>query len=204
MKPSAVVAVAFLAGAVLASLPAYSQSDTSNQSATLSGNVVRYEPGKVIVVRDASGREVALALAPDVDIPAELEIQADRPVALSLARSPDGSWSVIRVAAAPENAALPTGGTTSDVTGTVSAYEAARSITIERPDGTEVTFLINADTQVPPGMAVGRTVLLHSASLSDSGQSVADTITYSKTKTKVKHGRTTTRTKSKTKPVGSD
>ncbi|PYQ41595.1 MAG: hypothetical protein DMF77_15360, partial [Acidobacteria bacterium] len=70
-------------------------------------------------------------------------------------------------------------------------------------DGTQVTYMINERTHLPEGLAVGRTIMLHPAVVTDNTK-VADTITYTETKTQVKHGRTTTKSKTKTKQVGSN
>jgi hypothetical protein len=65
--------------------------------------------------------------------------------------------------------------------------------------------MINERTQVPAGLAVGRTIFLRPAVVvAGSDEKLADTITYTETKTKVKHGRTTTKTKTKVKKVGSN
>jgi hypothetical protein len=76
-------------------------------------------------------------------------------------------------------------------------------VTITRSDGTQVTYMLNERTHVPEGLAIGRTIMLRPAVVSDNTK-VADTITYTETKTQVKHGRTTTKTKTKTKQVGSN
>jgi hypothetical protein len=76
-------------------------------------------------------------------------------------------------------------------------------VTVTREDGTEVTYLVNDRTRLPEGLAVGRTIMLRPAVVTDASK-VADTITYTETTTKVKHGRTTTKSKTRTKVVGSN
>jgi hypothetical protein len=93
--------------------------------------------------------------------------------------------------------------TTTSINGTVQAYEPGRSVTVTRSDGTEVTYMINERTHLPEGLAVGRTIMLRPAVVTDASK-VADTITYTETKSEVKHGRTTTRSKTRTKVVGSN
>ena len=92
--------------------------------------------------------------------------------------------------------------TSTNIVGTVQAYEPGHSVTVTREDGTQVTYMVNDRTHLPEGLAVGRTIMLRPAAVADA--KVADTITYTETKTKVKHGRTETKTKTKTKTVGSN
>ena len=89
--------------------------------------------------------------------------------------------------------------TSTNIIGTVQAFEPGKSVTITRDDGTEVTYIVNDHTQLPTGLAVGRTILLRPAVVTDDSK-VAQTITY--TETKVKHGKV--KSKTKTKVIGSN
>jgi len=214
MKASAILAVAVLSTGVLVSAPAYVAAD--DKPITVVGEIVRYEPGHVIVLRDTGNKEVTYMLAPSVIIPTGVEV--GRRVTLYTTRGDDGAFTVTRVTTSvtPEGnlqrtverthtnaAGETTRTTTTTINGTVQAYEPGRSVTITRSDGTEVTYMLNERTHVPEGLAVGRTIMLRPAVVTDNTK-VADTITYTETKTQVKHGRTTTRSKTKTKQVGSN
>jgi hypothetical protein len=52
-------------------------------------------------------------------------------------------------------------------------------VTITRADGTQVTYMINERTRVPEGLAVGRTIVLRPAVVSDDSL-VAEVITFKK------------------------
>ena len=180
------------------------------------GEIVRYEPGHMIVLRDSNSREVTYTLTPSVTIPSGVEV--GRRVTLYTTRGDDGSWAVTRVSTSvtPEGDVQrtvertrtnaegeSTTSTSTNIIGTVRAFEPHRSITLVRPDGTEVTYMVNERTHLPVGLAVGRTIVLHPAVVTDNSL-VADTVTYTETKTKSEHGHTTTTTKSKTKKIGSN
>jgi len=217
MKMSAAFVVALLATGAVASTPAYSQTTvTTDQPAIVMGEVVRYEPGRIIVVRNADNNEVTYMLTPKISVPAGVAV--GRPVTLYTTHGEDGSWTVTRVSTSvtPEGDVRrtvertrtnaegeTTGSTSTEVIGTVRGFEPGHSITVVRPDGTEVTYMINERTRLPANLAVGRTIVLRPAVVTDNSM-VADTVTYTETKTKTEHGRTTTRTKSKTKVVGSN
>jgi hypothetical protein len=207
MKASAILAVAVLSTGVLVSAP--SSTAAGDHPTTVVGEVVRYEPGQVIVLRDAGNKEVRYTLTPSVTIPTGV---------LYTTRGTDGSSTVTRVSTSvtPEgdvqrtvektrtNAMGETSTSTStNIIGTVKAFEPGKSVTITRDDGTQVTYMVNERTHLPTGLAVGRTISLRPAVVTDASL-VADTITYTETKTKVKHGRTTTKSKTKTKVVGSN
>ena len=214
MKASAILAVAILSTGVLVSTSGYAAAD--DKPITVVGEIVRYEPGHVIVVRDSANKEVSYTLTPTVTIPTGVEV--GKRVTLYTTRGDDGSFTVTRVSTSvtPEGnlqrtverthtsaAGETTRSTTTSINGTVQAYEPGHSLTITRSDGTEVTYMLNERTHVPEGLAVGRTIMLRPAAATDDTK-VADTITYTETKTEVKHGRTTTKSKTRTKVVGSN
>ena len=214
MKANAILAVAVLSAGVLVSTSGYAAAD--DKPITVVCEIVRYEPGHVIVVRDSTNKEVSYTLTPTVTIPTGVEV--GKRVTLYTTRETDGSSTVTRVSTSvtPEGnlqktverthtnaAGETTRTTTTSINGTVQAYEPGRSVTITRGDGTEVTYMLNERTHVPEGLAVGRTIVLRPAVVTDASR-VADTITYTETKTEVKHGRTTTKSKTRTKVVGSN
>ena len=62
---------------------------------TTVGEIVRYEPGHVIVLRDATNNEVTYTLSPSLTIPTGVEV--GRRVTLYTTRGDDGSTMVTRV-----------------------------------------------------------------------------------------------------------
>ena len=218
MKMKAILAIAALStGAALLSAPAFSQT-TTDSTVTVMGDIVRYEPGHVIVVRDSSNKEVSYTLGSGIDVPSDLAV--GRHVTLYTSRGDDGSSRVTRVTTSmtPEGDVKRTverthtnangdtrTSTTTSINGRVEAYEPGRSVTVTREDGSEVTYMINERSHLPAGLAIGKTIVVRpTADPSDPNRLWADTVTYSETKTKTEHGRTTTTTKTKTKPVGSN
>jgi uncharacterized protein YndB with AHSA1/START domain len=189
MKTRAVLVVALLAAAFVAA-PAYVAA--KDKSVTVVGEIVRYEPGQVIVLRDAANKEVTYTLAPSLTIPTGVEV--GRRVTLYTTRGDDGSTMVTRVSTSvtPEGDVKrvverthtkPSGETTTTTTttinGTVQAYVPGSSVTITRADGTQVTYVINERTRVPEGLAIGRTILIRPAVVSDDSL-VAEVITFKK------------------------
>jgi hypothetical protein len=67
------------------------------------------------------------------------------------------------------------------VTGTVQAYESGRSITITKPDGTQVTYVVNAQSAVPQKLVTGKTVTVRTTKV--SGQPTVQRVTYTTTTT---------------------
>jgi hypothetical protein len=180
------------------------------------GEIVRYEPGHVIVLRNATNQEVSYTLTPSVTVPEGVAV--GRRVTLYTNRGDDGSSTVTRITTSvtPEgnvqrtvertrtNAEGDTATSTStNIIGTVKTYEPGRSVTITREDGSQYTYMINERTHFPSDLAVGRTIVVHPMTVNDSADRVADTITYTETKTKVKNGHTETKTKTKSKKVSS-
>jgi hypothetical protein len=54
------------------------------------------------------------------------------------------------------------------VTGTVRTYEAGKSVTIVRPNGSSVTYVINPSSELPSDMTVGKKVTVTTTSVSGS------------------------------------
>src|SRR4029450_12028827 len=59
------------------------------------GEIVRYEPGHVIVLRDSANKEVSYTLTPSVTVPTGVEV--GKRVTLYTTRGTDGSSTVKRV-----------------------------------------------------------------------------------------------------------
>jgi hypothetical protein len=178
----------------------------------VTGEVVRYEPGRVIVIRSADRDEVSYTLMPSLTVPSD--VQVGRTVSLYTEPGEGGSTLVKRVTitsvtpsgnvkrTTEETRTSPTGETTTSstttVSGTVQAYETGKSITITRPDGTQVTYMINDKSQLPAGIAIGRRVVIYPSTMTSGSEPMAQRVVYTTTKTKTKHGKTRTETKTKT------
>ena len=213
MKLHTVVGTALLGACALT---AHAQSQTYTETTRtevkpviVTGEVVRYEPGHVIVIRSQKGDEVSYTLMPSLTVPAEVRV--GRAVTLYTEPGEGGSTLVKRVATTSvtpsgnvkrtteETRTSPTGEqtttTTTTISGTVQAYETGKSITITRPDGTQVTYMINAESQLPAGLAVGRRVTIYPSTVMTGSDQTVRRVVYTTTKTKTnKHGETKTKT----------
>ncbi len=61
--------------------------------------------------------------------------------------------------------------------GTVSAFEAGRTITITNPNGESTTYTLNASSDVPKDVAVGKTVTIRTTSVQGQPSPVVKTVT---------------------------
>jgi len=218
MKLHTVVGVALFAGSAVG---AFAQSQTYTettrttevQPVVITGEVVRYEPGHVIVVRSDKG-EVSYTLMPSLVVPSDLRV--GRTVSLYTEPGENGATLVKRVTT---TSVTPSGNlktttettrttpegestteTTTTVSGTIKAYEAGKSITITRPDGTEVMYVINTESQLPTGIAIGRRVTIYPTTVTTGPDMTVRRVVYTTTtKSKTnKHGETETKTKTET------
>jgi hypothetical protein len=77
---------------------------------------------------------------------------------------------------------LPSGATTrtttTNISGKVEAYEAGRTLTITRSDGSKVTYLINEKSTVPADLVIGKSISILPLPTTGLGEPVAQTITY--------------------------
>jgi len=85
--------------------------------------------------------------------------------------------------------------TTTTVSGTVQSYEPSKSITITRADGSHATYIINEQSQLPTGIAIGRRVTIYPSTVTSGSDPMVQRVVYTTTKTKTnKHGETETKT----------
>ena len=216
MKLHTVVGIALFAGSAVG---AFAQSQTYTETTrtevkpiVVTGEVLRYEPGHVIVIRSDKG-EVSYTLMPSLVVPTDVKV--GRTVTLYTEPGENGATLVKRVTTTsitpsgevkrttettrttPEG--VSTTETTTTVSGTVEAYEAGKSITITRPDGTQVTYIINAESQLPTGIVVGRRVTIYPSTVAAGSDMTVRRVVYTTTKSKTnKHGETETKTKTET------
>jgi len=200
MKLKVFVAGLCISAALVASNPASAQTPTETKLVTVDGEVVRYEAGSVIVIRGADNKETVYTLAPTAVVPAEVKI--GRRVTLFTEPGKDGATQLVTrvttTSVTPEGniksttedtRTLPSGvttrTTTTTITGTVAAYEAGKTLTIMRSDGSKVTYLINEKSTVPVDLMIGKNVTILPMPSSGTGEPVAQTITYVTTLKKV-------------------
>jgi uncharacterized protein YndB with AHSA1/START domain len=197
MKMNVFVAGLCLSIAPVVASPAFAQSTTTETKlVTVDGEVVRYEPGKLIVLRGADNKEVEYNLAPTFVMPAEVTV--GRRVTLYTEPGTNGGTQIVSrvttTSVTPEGdvkrttedtRVLPSGTTTktttTDFTGKVASYEAGKTLTITRADGSKVTYVINKNSKVPAGLVVGRNVTILPLATTDPGDPIAQTITYTTT-----------------------
>jgi hypothetical protein len=169
---------------------------------TVTGDVVRYEAGRTIVVRSPDGREVTYAIAPDISAPAEVSV--GRRVSIVTEPSPAGPVLVTRIttdsvtadgqvksttektAVEPSGAETKTQSTT--VYGTVTAYEPGRSISLSGPGRKTVTYTIDSSSALPTGLAAGKTVVIRTITRPGATRPLVRKVTYSTTTTTRKKG----------------
>ena len=198
MKLSVLVAGLCISVAPVASGPAFAQTtQTETKYVTVDGEVVRYEVGKVIVIRGADNKETVYTLAPSVVVPPEVKI--GRRVTLFTEPGKDGGTQLVSrvttTSVTPEGnvksttedtRTLPSGvttrTTTTTLTGTVAAYDAGKTLTITRSDGSKATYVINEKSTVPADLMIGKTVTILPMATSGPGEPVVQTITYVTTK----------------------
>jgi hypothetical protein len=167
--------------------------DAAASRLTVTGDVVRYEAGKTIVLRGADGREVTYAIAPAISVPEGVTI--GRRVTIVTEPSADDTVLVTRITTevgpggavtttTEKTAVAPAGETKSQITstyGTVSAYEPGKTITILRPNATTVTYTIDANSTLPTGISKGRRVVIRTITRPGVEQPLVRKVSYSKT-----------------------
>ncbi len=173
-------------------------SSDSSRIVTITGEVVKYEPGQTIVLRQPDKKVVTYTLGPGAVLPDDIQI--GRTVTVSTEPSGDGSGpavvtKVTTTSMTPEGQmkttterteTSPSGDmsktTTTTISGTVSAFEPGQFITIESPDHQTVRYTIAQDSQLPQDLAVGKTVTVRTTTV--NGAPVARQVTITKTTTR--------------------
>jgi hypothetical protein len=167
------------------------------RTVTVTGDVVRYEAGRTIVVRSPDGHEVTYAIAPDISAPAE--VTAGRRVSIVTEPSAAGPVLVTRITTdsvtldgqvktTTETTEVEPSGTetktqTTTVYGTVTAYEPGRSISLLQPSQKTVTYAIDSSSALPTGLATGKTVVIRTITRPGASRPLVRKVTYSTTTT---------------------
>jgi hypothetical protein len=171
---------------------------TTTQITSVEGKVVRYEPGKTIVIAGPDNKEVTYTLSTTATVPAEVEV--GRVVSVSTEPSPNGPATVTRVTVrsmtpdgqmktetqtrSTDASGNQTTTNTTSVTGTVSAFEPGQSVTIQLPDGKTAVYMLNPASVLPPDVAVGKTYTIQTTRTTANGPVVVKKITSTTTTTK--------------------
>jgi len=186
MKLAMILGAACISFAAVASAQTYTAVESKG---TFVGEVVRYEPGQVIVVRDADNKEVIYKLTPKVVVPAGVEV--GRKVTIYTEPGADGTNLVSRVVTTSvtpegqvqrtteETRRTPYGTTkttTTTTSGRVDSFIPGKTLTITRSDGSRVTYIINDQSQLPADLVIGKTVTILPAP--GSTEKVAKIVTY--------------------------
>lgn len=149
---------------------------TTTTAGAVTGEVVRFEPGKSIVIR-AKDKEVTYVLAPEITVPAD--VQVGRTATVQFVPGRDGTSMVKRVTTttlSPEGKVKqttditrtdPSGRTSrstmTTLTGMVEAYVPGKSITVTDTNGARVTYLLSAESQLPTEVIMGKEVTIQVA-----------------------------------------
>lgn len=167
---------------------------TEDTRTTLSGEVIRYEPGRTIVIRGTDSKEIVYSLNPKVVVPAAVKVGGR--VTIHSEPGPDGTTRlvsrVVTTNVTPEGnvertteetrtnaSGETTKTTTTQIVGTVMSYERGRTVTITRADGTQATYVLNPTSKVPADLAIGKTIsIVPVTTTSTSGDVVVRTVTY--------------------------
>jgi hypothetical protein len=170
------------------SIPEGSQTVTTRSTTTVTGEVVRYEPGQTIVIRQPDAQVVTYTISPSLQAPAE--VQVGRRVVITTQPSSSGPVVVTRITIepAPGAAAMETvtektmetatGEAQTTIYGTISAYAPGKTITIVQPNKTSVTYVVDAQSELPADLAVGKTVTIRTTTVTGSERPVVRKVTY--------------------------
>ena len=166
MKRSVLVAGLCISVALVASARVSAETTPAETKyMTVDGEVVRYEAGRVIVIRGADNKEVVYTLSPSIVVPADVKI--GRQVTLFTEPAKEGGTQLVSrvttTSVTPDGAVkrttedtrhLPSGATTrtttTTISGQVAAYEPGKTLTITRFDGSKVTYVINEEVTTLP------------------------------------------------------
>jgi hypothetical protein len=166
---------------------------------TVEGKVIRYEPGKTIVLMGPDNKEVSYVLSSTVAAPGD--IQVGRVVSLTTQPSDSGPVTVTRITTTrsvnPDgsvktetqtNTTDASGNQTSmkttSITGTVSAFDPGKSVTIVLPDKKTVVYTVDSSSVVPSDLAVGKSYTVQVVRTKTDGPLVVRKITTTKETTK--------------------
>ena len=173
------------------------QKSVQTRTVTVTGDVVRYEAGRAIVVRSPDGREVTYAIAPDISAPPEVAVgrrvsivtepSAAGPVLVTRITTdsvtPDGQATTTTRETVLAPSAAETKTQTTTAYGTITAYEPGQSISLLQPNQKTVTYAIDASSALPTGIATGKPVVIRTITRPGASRPLVRKVTYSTTAT---------------------
>ncbi len=197
-----VATLAFAAATAALSAQEVVSQRTTSSTTVVTGSVVQYAPGQTIVIRGADGKMVTYSIGSAVQVPAG--IQVGKTVSISSEPASDGSGpaTVTRIETTSMDASGQTtttterteqsaSGTTKTTTtnyGTVTAYVPKSSITVEGPNRELVTYTIDATSELPQDIAIGKVVTIDTRTVEGSKSPVIRRVVYKKVeKTETHH-----------------
>ena len=159
-----------------------STTTTTTTRTMYKGSIVRYEPGRVIVLHEGD-RDVTYTLTPDVVVPNDVAV--GRVVTV---QTQPGSTTVSRIVTTDtdengnarqttetrkmdENGNMTTTRETT-VYGTVNSFEPGKSITITDHHGKKVTYIMTDASQAPSSIRIGKKVRIYTVPVASSEQPV--------------------------------
>jgi hypothetical protein len=167
----------------------------TTKTTTVEGKVIRYEPGKTIVVLGPDQKEVTYTLATGVNAPADVQIGKE--VSLSTEPGENGAVMVRRITtrSVTSDGQIKTDTQTrtmdangnetttnsTNITGTVSAFEPGKSVTLQLPDKKTVVYTIDNSSVIPSDVQVGKTYTIQTTRTSANGPLVVRKITTTTT-----------------------
>jgi len=160
---------------------------TTTTRTTFRGPIVRFEPGRVIVLREGD-HDVTYTLTPDVVVPSNVAVGnvvtlTTRPGTTTVSRIVTNDTDAEgRPRQTTETRRMDEQGnmvTTRETTvfGTVSAYEPGKSVTIEEGHGKKVTYIMTDASQAPSSIRIGKKVRIYTVPAPSGEQPVAKRIT---------------------------
>ncbi|HEV8117190.1 MAG TPA: hypothetical protein VGQ32_01625 [Thermoanaerobaculia bacterium] len=200
------LALATTAAATLLSAQEVTTKQTTIESSenpkvvTITGEVVRFEPGQTIVLRGSDRKVTTYTISPSATLPGDIAVgrrvtvftepssDASAPAMVTkvttVSMTSDGQKKTTteRTETSPNGDTMKT--TTTTIEGTVSAYEPGQFVTIERPDHQTVRYTITNESQLPQDLTVGKTVTVRT--YTNNGTTYARQVTVTKTKTKTR------------------
>ena len=180
--------------AFAAATTALSAQQPASSTTVVTGPVVQYTPGQTIVVRDADGKMVTYSIGSGIQVPSG--VQVGKTVSISSEPASDGSGPamVTRIETTSvdasgqtkmttertEQSASGTTKTTTTTYGTVTAYVPKSSITIEGPDHVATTYTVDATSELPQDIAIGKIVTIDTRTVQGSKSPVIRRVIYRK------------------------
>lgn len=176
LRPVVLTTILIVQTGVVGWSQTYTETTRVDKPVIVTGEVVRFEPGKSIVIRSESG-EATYLLAPKVPVPTEIQVGRTATVQFVPGRdgtsivkristttlSPDGQVRETTDITRTDPAGRTSHSTMSTLTGRVQAYLPGKSITVTDLNGARVTYVLAGESQLPADLVLGKEVTIHAA-----------------------------------------